>query len=251
MHPIAGPALLALLLFLVFQAVFSWAQAPVAWINAGMNAYVRGEAVQNGLPAGPLRSLIVDGVIAGAGSVLVFLPQIVILFFFILLLEDSGYLPRGAFLLDRLMGGVGLSGRSFHPAAVIVFLCDPRNHVATRTIPKHLREIRMATILLAPMMTCSARLPVVRADHRRLHPDAFGRALQSSRPGAVRTLRSRSAGRAAGGTSNEAFHHALELSPSTDGVARVPLAECAQFDHPGCGSARGFSSTASAPSFWR
>jgi ferrous iron transport protein B len=155
MNPIAGPVLLALLLFLVFQAVFSWAQAPVAWINAGMN--VLGQTVQAALPSGPLRSLLVGGVIAGAGSVLVFLPQILILFFFILLLEDSGYLPRAAFLLDRLMGGVGLSGRSFIPL-LSSFSCAIPGIMATRTIP-NLRD-RLATILLAPMMTCSARLPV-------------------------------------------------------------------------------------------
>jgi ferrous iron transport protein B len=155
MNPTAGPILLALLLFLVFQAVFSWAQAPVAWINAGMDAF--GQLVQSALPAGPVRSLIVGGVIAGAGSVLVFLPQILILFFFILLLEDSGYLPRAAFLLDRLMGGVGLSGRSFIPL-LSSFSCAIPGIMATRTIP-NLRD-RLATILLAPMMTCSARLPV-------------------------------------------------------------------------------------------
>ncbi|HXL96760.1 MAG TPA: ferrous iron transporter B, partial [Steroidobacteraceae bacterium] len=132
MNPIAGPVLLALLLFLVFQAVFSWAQAPVAWINAGMHAL--GQAVQQVMAAGPLRSLIVGGVIAGAGSVLVFLPQILILFFFILLLEDSGYLPRAAFLLDRLMGGVGLSGRSFIPL-LSSFSCAIPGIMATRTIP--------------------------------------------------------------------------------------------------------------------
>jgi ferrous iron transport protein B len=155
MHPIAGPVLLALLMFLVFQAVFSWAQAPVAWINAGMQAL--GAAVQQLMAAGPLRSLIVGGVIAGAGSVLVFLPQILILFFFILLLEDSGYLPRAAFLLDRLMGGVGLSGRSFIPL-LSSFSCAIPGIMATRTIPS-VRD-RLATILLAPIMTCSARLPV-------------------------------------------------------------------------------------------
>jgi ferrous iron transport protein B len=155
MHPVAGPALLACLLFLVFQAVFSWAQAPVAWINAGMQAL--GHVVQQLLAAGPLRSLIVDGVIAGAGSVLVFLPQILILFFFILLLEDSGYLPRAAFLLDRLMGGVGLSGRSFIPL-LSSFSCAIPGIMATRTIPS--ARDRLATILLAPIMTCSARLPV-------------------------------------------------------------------------------------------
>jgi ferrous iron transport protein B len=155
MNPIAGPLLLAVLLFLMFQAVFSWAQAPVAWINSGMDLLGRG--VQDLMPAGPLRSLIVGGVIAGAGSVLVFLPQILILFFFILLLEDSGYLPRAAFLLDRLMGGVGLSGRSFIPL-LSSFSCAIPGIMATRTIP-NLRD-RLATILLAPMMTCSARLPV-------------------------------------------------------------------------------------------
>jgi ferrous iron transport protein B len=155
MHPIAGPVLLALLLFLVFQAVFSWAQQPVAWINAGMQAL--GQAVQQLMAAGPLRSLIVGGVIAGAGSVLVFLPQILILFFFILLLEDSGYLPRAAFLLDRLMGGVGLSGRSFIPL-LSSFSCAIPGIMATRTIPS--ARDRLATILLAPIMTCSARLPV-------------------------------------------------------------------------------------------
>jgi ferrous iron transport protein B len=147
--------LLAVLLFLMFQAVFSWAQAPMAWVTAGMDAL--GHLVQSLLPAGPLRSLLVGGVIAGAGSVLQFLPQILILFFFILLLEDSGYLPRAAFLLDRLMGGVGLSGRSFIPL-LSSFSCAIPGIMATRTIPS-VRD-RMATILLAPMMTCSARLPV-------------------------------------------------------------------------------------------
>ncbi|HEY2417787.1 MAG TPA: ferrous iron transporter B [Steroidobacteraceae bacterium] len=155
MNPIAGPVLLAVLLFLMFQAVFSWAQAPVAWITAGMNAF--GHAIQELLPPGPLCSLLVGGVIAGAGSVLVFLPQILILFLFILLLEDSGYLPRAAFLLDRLMGSVGLSGRSFIPL-LSSFSCAIPGIMATRTIP-NVRD-RLATILLAPMMTCSARLPV-------------------------------------------------------------------------------------------
>jgi ferrous iron transport protein B len=155
MHPVVGPILLAVLLFLMFQAVFSWAQAPMAWVTGGMAAL--GNLVQSLLPAGPLRSLLVGGVIAGAGSVLQFLPQILILFFFILLLEDSGYLPRAAFLLDRLMGGVGLSGRSFIPL-LSSFSCAIPGIMATRTIPS-VRD-RMATILLAPMMTCSARLPV-------------------------------------------------------------------------------------------
>jgi ferrous iron transport protein B len=155
MNPIAGPLLLAVLLFAVFQAVFSWAAVPMEWINAGMAAL--GKTVAHSMPPGALQSLLVDGVIKGAGSVLVFLPQILILFFFILLLEDSGYLPRAAFLLDRLMGGIGLSGRSFIPL-LSSYACAIPGIMATRTIP-NLRD-RIATILLAPLMTCSARLPV-------------------------------------------------------------------------------------------
>jgi ferrous iron transport protein B len=155
MNPIAGPLLLAVLLFSVFQAVFSWATVPMAWINTAMSGL--GVAVSRAMPAGLLESLVVDGVIRGAGSVLVFLPQILILFFFILLLEDSGYLPRAAFLLDRLMGSIGLSGRSFIPL-LSSYACAIPGIMATRTIP-NVRD-RMATILLAPLMTCSARLPV-------------------------------------------------------------------------------------------
>ena len=155
MNPVIGPVLLAVLLFCVFQAVFSWATAPMAWISSGMS--MLGSAVGHLLAAGPLRSLLVDGVIAGAGSVLVFLPQILILFAFILLLEDSGYLPRAAYLLDRLMGSIGLSGRSFIPL-LSSFACAIPGIMATRTIP-NVRD-RLATILLAPLMTCSARLPV-------------------------------------------------------------------------------------------
>jgi len=155
MHPVAGPLLLALVLFLVFQAVFSWAQPPMDGINAVIG--LLGHWLQGVMHAGPLRSLLVDGVIAGVGSVLVFLPQILILFFFILLLEDSGYLPRAAFLLDRMMGSVGLSGRAFIPL-LSSFACAIPGIMATRTIP-NVRD-RLATIMLAPLMTCSARLPV-------------------------------------------------------------------------------------------
>jgi ferrous iron transport protein B len=155
MHSYAGPALLAVLLFLMFQAVFSWAALPMEWIDGGVGAL--GNLIHGALPAGPLRSLLVDGVVAGVGQVLVFLPQILILFFFILVLEDSGYLPRAAFLLDRLMGHVGLSGRAFIPL-LSSFACAIPGIMAARTIP-NLRD-RLATILLAPLMTCSARLPV-------------------------------------------------------------------------------------------
>jgi len=155
LHPVAGPAILAALLFFVFQAVFSWAAGPMHLIDAGVS-YL-GTALQQSLPRGLLSSLLVDGVIAGAGSVLVFLPQILILFLFILALEDSGYLPRAAYLLDRLMGSVGLSGRAFIPL-LSSFACAVPGIMATRTIP-NLRD-RMATIMIAPLMTCSARLPV-------------------------------------------------------------------------------------------
>ncbi len=155
LHPVAGPVLLALVLFLMFQAVFSWARGPQNLINSGVQ--VLGAWLGQVLPAGPLRGLLLDGVIAGVGSVLVFLPQILILFFFILALEDSGYLPRAAFMLDRLMGRVGLSGRAFIPL-LSSFACAIPGIMAARTIPS--ARDRLATIMIAPLMTCSARLPV-------------------------------------------------------------------------------------------
>ncbi len=155
LHPVFGPILLAVLLFLVFQAVFSWAQAPMDAIKSATDAI--GTAVTSWLPEGWPRSLLVDGVIAGAGGVVVFLPQILILFFFILILEESGYLPRAAFLLDRLMGGVGLSGRSFIPL-LSSFACAIPGIMAARTIANP--RDRLVTIMIAPLMTCSARLPV-------------------------------------------------------------------------------------------
>ena len=155
LHPLWGPLILAALLFVMFQAVFSWANLPMEGIKAGMAAAADWTTAQ--MAPGPLRSLVVDGVIAGAGSVLVFLPQILILFFFILVLEDSGYLPRAAFLLDTLMGRVGLSGRAFIPL-LSSFACAVPGVMATRTIA-HWRD-RITTIMIAPLMTCSARLPV-------------------------------------------------------------------------------------------
>jgi ferrous iron transport protein B len=155
LDPVFGPLILALTLFLIFQAVFAWAEAPMDWIEAGVNAF--GQLAGHWLPAGLLQSLVVDGIIAGVGSVLVFLPQIIILFFFILVLEDVGYLPRAAFLLDRLMGGVGLSGRSFIPL-LSSFACAIPGIMATRTIQDP--RDRLVTIMVAPLMTCSARLPV-------------------------------------------------------------------------------------------
>ncbi len=155
LHPVWGMAILTVVLFLMFQAVFSWAQWPMDHIQSAMQW--TGEQVARHMDEGMLRSLLVDGVIAGAGSVLVFLPQILILFLFILALEDSGYLPRAAFLLDRVMAGVGLTGRSFIPL-LSSFACAIPGIMATRTIADP--RDRLATILIAPLMTCSARLPV-------------------------------------------------------------------------------------------
>jgi ferrous iron transport protein B len=155
LHPVTGPVLLAVVLFLMFQAVFSWAQVPMTLIQTGMAAL--SDWVGNNMHAGPLRGLLMSGIIAGTGSVLVFLPQILILFLFILALEDSGYLPRAAYMLDRLMGKVGLSGRAFIPL-LSSFACAIPGIMATRTIPS--TRDRLATIMIAPLMTCSARLPV-------------------------------------------------------------------------------------------
>ena len=155
MHPTWGLLILAVTLFLIFQAVFSWANVPMDAIKDGV-AWV-GLWTNDHMDEGPLRSLLVDGVVAGAGGVLVFLPQILILFFFILVLEDSGYLPRAAFLLDNLMGKVGLSGRAFIPL-LSSFACAIPGIMATRTIANW--RDRLATIMVAPLMTCSARLPV-------------------------------------------------------------------------------------------
>jgi ferrous iron transport protein B len=155
LHPVFGPLILAVILFLVFQAVFAWAQVPMDAIKLGVAAF--GNWLGAVLPASLLKDLLVNGVLAGVGSVLVFLPQILILFFFILMLEDSGYLPRAAFLLDRVMGSVGLSGRAFIPL-LSSFACAIPGILATRTI-QNPRD-RLATIMIAPLMTCSARLPV-------------------------------------------------------------------------------------------
>jgi ferrous iron transport protein B len=155
LHPVFGLAALAVVMFLMFQAVFSWAaplqdavSAGVAWLGAAAGA---------ALPAGPLHSLVVDGVFAGVGTVVEFLPQILILFLFILSLEESGYLPRAAFLLDRMMFKAGLSGRSFIPL-LSSFACAIPGIMATRSIQDP--RDRLATIMVAPLMTCSARLPV-------------------------------------------------------------------------------------------
>jgi ferrous iron transport protein B len=155
LHPVVGPLILAALLFLMFQAVFAWAEAPMDWIDAGVSAF--GQWLSATLPDGWLKSLLVDGVIAGVGSVVVFLPQILILFLFILLMEQSGYMTRAAFLMDRLMAQVGLNGRAFIPL-LSSFACAIPGIMATRAIDNP--RDRLTTILIAPLMTCSARLPV-------------------------------------------------------------------------------------------
>jgi ferrous iron transport protein B len=156
LHPVFGLAILAVLMFFIFQAVFSWAQPVMDAITDGITAL--GAWATSFLPGdSALHSLLNDGVFAGLGAVLVFLPQILILFLFILILEESGYLPRAAFLLDRMMFKVGLTGRAFIPL-LSSFACAIPGIMATRSIndPRD----RLTTILVAPLMTCSARLPV-------------------------------------------------------------------------------------------
>ena len=155
LHPVAGFLILLALLFVMFQAVFSWATAPADLLESWVTAL--GEAVTATLPAGVVHDFLLQGVVGGVGAVIVFLPQILILFFFILMLEATGYMARAAFLMDALMAKVGLSGRAFIPL-LSSFACAVPGIMATRTIadPKD----RLTTILIAPLMTCSARLPV-------------------------------------------------------------------------------------------
>jgi ferrous iron transport protein B len=155
LHPVAGLALLLGILFVMFQAVFAWARPVMDLLSSGFDAL--GAAANDTLPAGLLQSFVQNGVIAGVGSVIVFLPQILILFLFILILEDLGYMARAAFLMDRIMGGAGLHGRAFIPL-LSSFACAIPGIMATRVIDS--RRDRLTTILVAPLMTCSARIPV-------------------------------------------------------------------------------------------
>ena len=155
LHPVAGLAILALILFVMFQAVFAWAQPLMELLSSVFTAL--GQLVHATLPAGLLQSFLQNGVISGVGSVIVFLPQIIIIFLFILLLEDFGYMARAAFLMDRIMGGAGLHGRAFIPL-LSSFACAIPGIMATRVIDN--RRDRLTTILIAPLMTCSARIPV-------------------------------------------------------------------------------------------
>jgi ferrous iron transport protein B len=155
LHPVAGLLILLGILFLMFQAVFSWARPVMDWISSGFESL--GMLVQATLPSGLLQSFIQNGLISGVGSVIVFLPQILILFLFILLLEDLGYMARAAFLMDRIMGSAGLHGRAFIPL-LSSFACAIPGIMAARVIDN--RPDRLTTILVAPLMTCSARIPV-------------------------------------------------------------------------------------------
>lgn len=155
LHPVGGILILLALLFVMFQAVYAWSEAPIGWIEGGFAALTA--AINAALPDNLFRSFLTDGVIAGVGAVIVFLPQILILFLFILLLEATGYMTRAAFVMDRMMAAVGLSGHSFIPL-LSSFACAIPGIMATRSIMD--QKERLATILIAPLMTCSARLPV-------------------------------------------------------------------------------------------
>ncbi len=154
-HRLWGTLVLAAVMLLIFHSVFAWAEIPMGWIDAAVGALA--SLAESSLAEGPLRSLIIDGVISGVGAVVIFLPQIFILFFFLAILEDCGYLARAAYLMDRLMVRVGLSGKSFIPL-LSSFACAIPGVMATRVIEN--RRDRLTTILVAPLMSCSARLPV-------------------------------------------------------------------------------------------
>ena len=154
-HRILGPLIFVILMATVFQSIYAWATPAMDALDAGIRALAGlGRAT---IPAGPLRSLLLDGILAGVGTVASFIPQLAILFFFIAVMEDTGYMARAAFLMDRVMGSVGLPGRAFLPL-LSSFACAIPGIMATRTLPS--RNDRLATILIAPLMSCSARLPV-------------------------------------------------------------------------------------------
>jgi len=155
LHPVLGSVLLLVVLFLMFQAVFAWAKPPMDLLQACFDNL--GVWVTHVMPDNLVRSLLVDGIISGVGTVIVFLPQILIVFFFIICLEDFGYMARAAFLMDRIMGGAGLHGRAFIPLLSSVACAIP-GIMSTRVIDN--KRDRLTTILIAPLMTCSARIPI-------------------------------------------------------------------------------------------
>jgi len=154
-HPIWGWLVLGAVMTLLFVSIFTFAQIPMDWLDGRVSALA--DWVKSALPPGDLRDLTTDGAIAGAGRVMVFVPQILILYFFIGLLEDTGYMARAAFIMDRLMSRVGLNGKSFIPL-LSSYACAIPGIMATRTVEN--KKDRLITILIAPLMSCSARLPV-------------------------------------------------------------------------------------------
>ncbi len=154
-HPVWGMIIFAFVMVVVFQGVYAWSGPFMSWIDAGFAALA--QWVQARMAPGALRSLLVDGVLGGVGGVLIFLPQILILFLFIAVLEDCGYMARAAYLMDKLMARVGLNGKSFIPM-LASFACAVPGIMATRVIENE--RDRLTTILVAPLMTCSARLPI-------------------------------------------------------------------------------------------
>ena len=154
-HRVWGFVLFIFLMTVMFQAIYSWSAIPNTWIETGQAAL--SDWVGGRLPEGDLRSLVVDGVIAGVGGVIIFLPQIIFLFLYLGVLEDTGYMARAAFVMDRVMSKVGLHGKSFIPL-LSSFACAIPGIMATRTIEN--KRDRMVTILVAPLMSCSARVPV-------------------------------------------------------------------------------------------
>ena len=224
LHPVAGVLILMTLLFVMFQAVFTWATPVMDGIDGAFAAIAGWTSAH--LPAGLVTSFISDGLIAGVGSVLVFLPQILILFFFILLLEDSGYMARAAFLMDKIMGGAGLHGRAFIPL-LSSFACAIPGIMSTRVIDN--KEDRLTTILVAPLMTCSARIPVYTLIIGAFIPKQtrLGRAV-AARPGHVRPLCRRHRQRSAGLVRHPSRVLARRGRALHDGAADLSLARAAQ-----------------------
>ncbi len=168
-HPVAGLFLFLLIMFVMFQALFAWADPIIGLVDGGFLAL--GDAVKRALPEGLLASVLADGLVAGVGAVVTFLPQILLLFFFLGLLEDSGYMARVAYLMDRIMRSMNLHGRAFVPI-LSGFACAVPAIMATRTMER--RRDRLLTMMVVPLTTCSARLPVYTPDHRFPVPVAAG-----------------------------------------------------------------------------
>ena len=223
-HKVFGLIVFAALMLMVFQSVFVWARPLMDAIGAGFD--MLGDWVGSRMPEGALQSLVVNGVIAGVGSVLQFLPQILILFTFIAILEDCGYMARAAYLMDRVMVRAGLSGRSFIPM-LSSFACAVPGIMAARVIEN--QRDRLTTILVAPLLTCSARLPVYALLDRGLRPaDGVSRRLaRPARAHAGRALRAGNCRRRGRGIDFEADHPPRRDAALCDGTAQLQVAVAA------------------------